>query len=95
MASECDSGHSSVVDSITARVVCDRCCRVLDERLSYCEVSDKGISSQETPFIQNTEKEQIFGETVIEVLRKIGDRLHLSESIINNSYTRYCTLKRK
>ena len=79
MASECDSGHSSVVDSITARVVCDRCCRVLDERLSYCEVSDKGISSQETPFIQNTEEEEIFGETVIEVLRKIGDNTYLNQ----------------
>ena len=88
MASECDIGHSPVIDSATASLICDRCCRVLDERLSYVEVNEIGFSALATPFFQTVEKEEIFGEPVIEVLRKIGYKLHLPDSCINNSYTR-------
>ena len=95
MASECDIGHSPVIDSVTATLVCNRCCRVLDERLSYSEVNETGFSAIATPFLQTEEKEEIFGEPVIEVLRKIGDKLHLPQSCINNSYTRYCIIKEK
>ena len=95
MASECDIGHSPVIDSVTATLVCNRCCRVLDERLSYSEVNETGFSTLATPFLQTEEKEEIFGEPVIEVLRKIGDKLHLPQSCINNSYTRYCIIKEK
>ena len=57
---------------------------MLDERLSYSEVNETGFSALATPFLQTEEKEEIFGEPVIEVLRKIGDKLHLPQSCINN-----------
>lgn len=94
MASECDSGHSPIIDSTTATVVCDKCCRVLDERLSYNEINEKTFFAARTPFLK-IEEELILGEPVIELLRKIGDRLHLCESTIDNSYRKYLELKKK
>lgn len=95
MYSGCDSGHSPIIDHTTATVVCDRCCRVLDDNLSYNEINVKGLASDSTSFMKIQMDEEIFGEPVIKVLQKIGDKLHLCDSSIYNSYKKYCTIKKK
>ena len=99
MDSQCYSGHSPVIDSATATVVCDQCCRVLDEKLTYEEINVRQFLTSTSPVFnkkeEKEEKEEIHHQPVIEVLRKIGDKLHLSESSIDNSYNKYYNIKKK
>ena len=93
MESSCEFGHSPIIDSSTATVVCDRCCVVLDERLSYHEINHRHFLVAETTSLKFEDREEIHGEPVIEVLKKIGDKLHLCESSIDNAYKKYFIIK--
>ena len=90
MSHFCEEGHSPIIDHSTATVVCQGCAKVLEEGLAYNEVMSKHQFSSQRSIQCETEKEELInGENAYELLVKIGEKLHLNQSSIDNSYKNY------
>ena len=94
MSSLCEFEHSPLIDSSTATVVCCHCGLVLDEGLTHENIKHYGFPSY-SPLksIKAYDNEYINGEAASDLLNKIGDRLNMSQSTIDNSFARYMKTK--
>ena len=94
MSSLCEVDHSPLLDSTTATIVCCKCGLVLDEQLTCEDVDSYGLPSHLHAANVKVVSEDVDGEPVKDLLNKIGDRLNLSESTIENSYARFTNTKK-
>ena len=90
---ECYLGHTPILDHTTGTEVCANCALVLDEFLTYDEVHFKTPIYSKQNFKHFDIK--IEGEPVVSILQKIGDRLHLYESTMNNCLMEFYRVKSK
>lgn len=95
MDSDCNFGHSPIIDSSSATTVCTNCCLVLEERLSHDEVGIGKPYSINTVSTECLDQDEIFGEPIMEVLKKISDKLHLYESCVNHSFKKFNTIRER
>ena len=90
---ECYLGHTPILDHTTGTEVCVNCAHVLNEFLTYDEVHYK------TPILSQPNNNhfdvKIDGEPIISILQKIGDKLHLYESSMNNCLMEFFRIKSK
>jgi transcription initiation factor TFIIIB Brf1 subunit/transcription initiation factor TFIIB len=84
--------HSEVLDQHTGTIVCVVCCRVIKDGLTHFEVNQQKYST----FQENLKDEKkINGENVYELLEKISDKLHLSQSSVDIAYIEYKKITKK
>ena len=90
--SECSYSfeHLQVIDSSTGTVVCGNCGLVLEEGLSYEETKYR----YHKEYVSDSD-EKIDGEHVKVLLEKIGDSLHLSQSIIDIVYVKFLAINKE
>ena len=95
MTSLCGIEHSPILDSTTATIVCCNCGLVLDEQLTCEDVKYYGLPSHLPSKDDNLcNYEVVNGEPLEELLNKIGDRLNMCQSTINNAHARYMNTKK-
>ena len=89
--SECSYSfeHLQVIDSSTGTVVCGNCGLELEEGLSYEETKYR----YHKEYVSDSD-EKIDGEHVKVLLEKIGDSLHLSQSIIDIVYVKFLAINK-
>ena len=84
--------HSEVIDQHTGSIVCVVCCRVIKDGLTHFEVNQQKYST----FQENLKDEKkINGENVYELLEKLSDKLHLSQSSVDIAYIEYKKITKK
>ena len=84
--------HQPVIDHRNGVLVCTACARVIQDTLTYDE-----IYYPTQPSIQVVQKEQteakIDGDLASVYLTKIGDRLNLAQSSIDNAFSKFRKVK--
>lgn len=92
--SDYSSPHQTLLDHTTGTLVCTSCAHVLQEGLSYEEFHlNKYHSQQSSGIIESATT--IDYEPAIDYLHKVGDRLNLCQSTIDNSWNKYLKTKTK
>lgn len=86
--------HQALIDHSTGTLVCTLCAHVLQEGLSYEEIHlNKCQSQQRSGIIESART--VDGEPAIDYLHKVGDRLNLCQSTIDNAWNKYLKTKSK
>ena len=84
--------HQTILDHASACIVCTTCGRVLEEGLTYNELHAKIEPEQKSNILL---PKTIDGDSYMDYLNKVGDRLHLCQSTINNAFEKYLKIKKK
>ena len=92
--SDYSSPHQPLIDHSTGTLVCTLCAHVLQEGLTYDEIHLNLCQSQQRSDIIKSAS-TIDGEPAIDYLYKVGDRLHLCQSTIDNAWDKYLKTKAK
>ena len=86
--------HQILLDHVNGCNICTACARVLDEGLSYAELHLKTVPEQRAASdVQSIAT--VDGDSAVEYLNKVGSRLHLCQSTINNTFDNYLKTKAK